>query len=300
MSIDVRSVLEDGLDAFLSKKAAVLIGLFVGFGALSSVAGDTFGLAVLDTITTVLTEQGGQLPPEAVQQLEEQRRQLGWALGVGIGPALALLVLSFFVGELARIGAVRALADDTTNDLERRHYTKNVVSIFLNRILAAIITFVLLAVSAGILIGIPGAIFPPLVLLTFVPFLYIAVGLYFASFAVTIDEVGALEGVSRGWEYAKGNRIKLVLIALAVAVVQFIVGIPTVLFVDFAAVGEGLGTTIQRTPGALIITVLVSGVNSVFQIAVASQTYIHLGNGGRDQRGPSTNESDQFTGETQF
>lgn len=301
MSIDIGSVFQDGIDAFLSRKSVVLMAVFVAFGVFSSIAGDTLGFAILDRVTELLLEQGETLPPEAQAQLEQQRRQLGWALDVGLGPAIVLIVASFFVGELVRLGAVRALADDSTDSLERRHYAKNVASIFLNRILAGIITFILLAITAVVTIVAPAAIFPPLVLLTIVPFFYVFIGLYFASFAVTIDEVGALDGVARGWEYAKGNRIKLALIAIAVGIIQFVIGIPTLLFVDFgAAAGEGLGTTIQRTPVALVITAVIGGINSVFQLALASQTYVHLGNRSGDAQGPTRTNDDEFAGETQF
>jgi len=176
----------------------------------------------------------------------------------------------------------------------------DLAAIFLHRVLAAIVTFALLAVSAILLLFVPIAIFPPLVLLTVVPFLYIAIGLYFATYAVTIDEVGALEGVAGGWQYAKGNRIKLALIAVGVFVVQFVIGIPSLLFVDFGAVGGGLETTIQRTPIALALTAIVGAIGTVFQIAVAAQTYLHLGSADVPPRGPDGTETDQFSGETQF
>jgi MFS family permease len=275
MSIDIGAVFEDGLHEWVTRKGAILVGLFVVVGVLGSVASDSLGLAIIDALVDFARDQGEPLPPESQEQLDATRENLGWALEVGVGAALALLVASFLVGEFVRIGAVRALADRSTDAFERQHYAENALSIFLHRIAAAIVTFVLLAVAFLITVFVPGLLFGPLAFLGLVPFLYVAIGLYFASFAVTIDEKSALDGIQYGWQLADGNRLNLVAITIGVVVVSFVISIPTFFFLDFGT-GGGLEVSIRRTPLALVGSALVGGVQSVFRLAIGAQAYTHL------------------------
>lgn len=300
MSISITGVFEDGIDEFISKKALALVGLFVLVSALGSIAGDTLGLAALDSVVESAKQQGTQFSAEETRQLEDARGEFAWGLGIGIGPAIALLATSFLVGEFVRIGAIRALADRNADWIEPRHYKRNVLSIFINRIIVAILTAILLVVAAFAFLLVPALIFPLLALLGVIPFLYVVIGLYFASFAVTIDEVGPLDGIQRSWELANGHRLVLVVITIGVGVVILAMSIPNFLFLDLEAASAELQTTMERTPLALAASVVVGGVQSVFRLAIASQTYVHLDRGSQPVDGPETGAVDSWGNDDQF
>lgn len=276
MPLDIGSIFRTALDEFLTRKAGILLGVFLVVGVFGSIAGDSFALASLESLADAVRETQGSLPPDLSDQVDAQREQLRWALEVGFGTASVLLVTSFLVGELARIPAVRGLADTTTDTLDRSHYATNVGSIFLNRVLVAIITFVLVAVTALLTVVIPGAIFAPLALLGVVPLLYVVLGLFFASYAVTIDEDSALDGIQRSWRYVNGNRLRLLLIGLVVLVVTFLLGLPMGLLLGLDGTTGGLMATLERSPAALVVGAVTGTITTVFTIAVAAQTYREL------------------------
>lgn len=302
MSLDPAAVFSDGIDEFLSRKALALAVLFAFVGALGSIAGDTFGIATIDWTLDVVSQTGGEGAADTRDQLRQQRERLAWGLDLPLGQAAVLVVASFLVGELARIGAVRALADADATELSVDHFTANVGRIFLNRVVVALLSGVVLLATGFATVFVPSLFFQPLAFLGLLPFVYVAIGLYFASFAVTLDEDGPIEGLRRAWQLASGNRLVLALIALAVALLTFVVGIPTAFLISIDPGTEGLATTIERTPTALVASALVGAITTVFRVAIAAATYLHLVDAerGTNRRAGADVHVDEFDADTRF
>jgi len=268
MTIDIGSVFEDGFDELLSRKGAVLGGVFLLVSLASTFLTQSFALAILD----VSADRGGATASE----LETVRDQLQYGLDIGLGPALVGLLLFILVAELVRIVAVRALGDRTTSALEPRHYGDGLLKLFVYRLLAGIILlflygFLLLAVM------IPTAIFPPLFIAAIPLLLYVAIPLYFVPIAVVVDEIGPLTAIQRAWDYGSGNRIRLLLVAIGVGVINLVLSSPTFLVSapgDLQG-GAGAGAFAQSGP-ALLVTVIVGAISSVFVVAMGVAAYANL------------------------
>jgi len=292
MAIDIGAVFEDGFDELLSRKALVLGGAFVVVSLASTFLTQSFALSILE-FTAARSDV-------SAAELQQARDQLQYGLDVGLGPALVALLLFVLVAELVRIVAVRALGDRTTNALERRHYGSGLLKLFAYRILAGIVLFVLYGLLFVVLMF-PTVLFPPLLLATVPIFLYVVIPLYFAPIAVVVDEIGPLTAIQRSWDYGGGNRIRLLLVAIGVGVISLVISSPTFLVsasADLQGGGAGTGAFVQSAP-ALLVTVLVGAVSSVFVVAMGVAAYNNLKD---DAAGPgeTAGESQEFGSSTEF
>lgn len=290
MSIDIGAAFGDGVDEFLSRKGAALAVVFFLVSIASSLATGSFVLAIADRL---------QRTGEVTQfQLEQLRAQAQFGLDVGLGPAVVLLLGLGLVAELARVVAIRALADTSTSALRPEHYTGGILRLYIYRVLVSIVLLVLYAVLGVVLLA-PAAIFPPLVLLVVPVFLYVAIALYFAPIAVVVDETGPLDAISNAWTYAKGNRLNLVAIAIGVIVVSFVITAPNLLFTGVTDAGESGVNAITSSPIAVVVSGVFGSLSTVFTLAVATSTYRQLAAGGSLDAGGAEN-ADQFGTETEF
>jgi MFS family permease len=296
MSIDIGAAFSDGVDEFLSKKGGALAGIFFLVSILSSLAGGSLILAVANTL-----EGRPDVRPEMIEQI---RSQAQFGLEIGIGPSIALLVGLGLVAELARVVAIRALADQSANALRPQHYSNGLLKLFLYRVLATIVVLVLYGVLLLVMFA-PAIVFAPAALLSIligVPvLLYVAIALYFAPIAVVVDESGPLDAISDVWSHAKGNRLNLVAIAIGVFIVSFVISAPNLLFSGVTDAGQLGADAITASPVAVVATGVFGSLSAVFTLAVATSTYLQLSFDGDDTRdaGGSAN-ADQFGTETEF
>jgi hypothetical protein len=292
MSIDIGQAFSDGVDEFLSRKGAALAGVFFVVTLVSSLASGSLILAIAETIE-------GE-PEVTATQLEQLRSQAQFGLDIGIGPSIVLLIAFGLVAELARIVAISALADGSSNRLRPRHYSNGILKLFVYRVLVTIVVFVLYGVLALVLFA-PTTLFPPLILLTIPVFLYVAIALYFAPIAVVVDESSPLDAISNAWTYAKGNRLSLVAIAIGVFVVSFAITLPNLLFsgsMDAAQLGA---EAITASPIAVVVSGVFGSLSTVFTLSVATCTYLQLaGDAADDSNMGRTADADQFGTETEF
>jgi hypothetical protein len=290
MSIDIGAAFSDGIDEFLSKKGVVLAGVFFVVNLLNSLTVGSVLLALANAI-----EGTPDASPAVIRQL---RAQAQFGLDIGMGRAIVVFVAFLLAAEFARIVAIRSLADTNTDSLLPRHYTGNLLTLFVYRIIVGVILFILYGVLALLALA-PGVMFAPLALLTVPVLIYVAIGLYFAPIAVVVDEIGPLDAIARAWEYAKDNRLKLVAIAIGVAVISFIITAPNLLFSGVTAANETGLTAITRSPVAVIVSGVFGSLSTVFTLSIATSTYLQLASANEPPEGGAAS-SDQFTTETQF
>lgn len=292
MSIDIGAAFSDGIDEFLSKKGAMLMGLFVIVGLAGSLATGS----VLQAIANAVEGTEGVSPAVA----EQLRAQAQFGFDIGLRSAIMLFLVYGLGAELARIVGIRALADSTTNTVLPEHYTGNVLTLFLYRVILAVVLFILYGVLALVLV-LPSVFFLPLALFAMPLFLYVALALYFAPIAVVVDEVGPLDAITRAWEYAKGNRLNLLAIAIGVVVISFVLSAPNLLFTGVATANDTGVTAITQSPIAVVVSSVFTALSTVFSLAVATSTYLQLSvdSGDAPNAGGSAN-ADQFGTETEF
>ncbi|MFC6951330.1 hypothetical protein [Halorubellus litoreus] len=297
MSIEPRVVFQDGIDAFLSRKAVALGALFVVVGTLASVAVDSLGLSLSEALLAAAREQG-PVPADVQAEYARLREQLAWAADVSVAGAFWLFVASVATGEVARIGAIRALADEESDDLRVEHFSRRFLRVFANRIVVAILTAVVLAVTAIPTLLLPSIVSEFLALLGLVPFAYVLVGVYFASFAVTLDDDGPLEAFTRSWSLAAGNRVPLVLVALGVLAVTLAFSLPTVVALPLPTGTGSLAAAVAASPAGFAVAAITGAIAAVFRIAIATHAYRQLLDRARptidDHANPATPTEDGF------
>jgi len=238
MSLQIGDAVRDGFRRTVRRNGLVLVGAFVGFGLINAVVTQSLTAAVTD-----LTARSGTA---AQPQLFPSPSAL--AIPISLPVALVLVILFAFVAEAFRVVAVRVFAgpetatipDDATSDLP---------ATVLNSFVANVVT------AVGVTIG--------LVLLVF-PGVYLAMALLFVRQEVAIGGDNAIDALSTSWTRTKGNRLSL----FALALVLFVVGLG-------ASAPGFLLQLVSPTVGTVVSTVL-TGVVSVFGIAVVTQAYEQL------------------------
>lgn len=296
MSIDIGAAFSDGVDEFLSKKGGALAGIFFLVSILSSLAGGSLIIAIANTL-----EGQPDVTPEMIDQV---RSQAQFGLDIGLAPSIVLLLTLGFVAELARVVAIRALADRSSSTLLPRHYSNGILKLFLYRLITSIIVSILYGVLLLVMFA-PAVVFAPAALLTMlvgIPvLLYVAIALYFAPIAVVVDEIGPLDAISNAWSYANGNRLNLVAIAIGVFIVSFVISAPNLLFSGVTDAGQFGAEAITASPIAVVATGVFGSLSAVFTLAVATSTYLHLSPGDDDTPNAGGNaNADQFGSETEF
>lgn len=296
MSIDIGAAFNDGVDEFLSWKGGALAGIFFVVSILGSLATGSLILAFANRIQ-------GQ-PDVGPEVIEQVRSQAQFGLDVGLGPAVLLLLSLGLVAELARVVAIRALADQSASTLLPRHYSKGLLKLLLYRVITTIIVSILYGVLLLVMFA-PAIVFAPAALLSIlvgIPvLLYVAIALYFAPIAVVVDETGPIDAISDVWSHAKGNRLNLVAIAIGVFIVSFIISAPNLLFSGVTDAGQFGAEAITASPIAVVATGVFGSLSAVFTLAVATSTYVQLSFDGDDTRDAGGNATaDQFGTETEF
>lgn len=243
VSLELSTLLSEGLDGLLSRTGAQLFGLLLLVGAVSTVVGQTLFSAWID----LAIEQAAD--PEVIDFLEE----LGpFPLAVDMpGPLLAaLVVLLPFVAEAIRIAAVRAFAAGELDGLPRSLATRRILRATILGWLGGVL--LLVGVSLGLV-------------LLIVPGIFIAVTAMFYRQEVAVADKGILDALAGTWNLTQGNRWQL----LGLLAVLWLIGLAIEMVGMFVPVGSLTGA---------LIRVVVSPVTTLFSAAVVTTAYVRLRN----------------------
>lgn len=242
MSIDVQETVSEGFDRATARNGLILAAVYFVVQLIN--------IAVSNTQAQNAMEQmGGQMPggfgplggaagPEAVQ---------GITLPLP-SPVLALLSLALaLVGVLLTLVAARLFVSDETETVPEEYYQRNLVGGFINLLIGSIVMAILVGIGLILLI---------------VPGIFLLVSFAFMIFVVSVEDESFVEGLSRSWDLAQGNRLDIFLVMLVIFVIGFVLNLVA-------------GAALFALPATIadVVTAAVSGFMSVFGIASIAQIY---------------------------
>lgn len=248
-SLDLDSLLSAGLDDMMSVTGGQLVGVLTGLGLLSTVLWQSIFATLLEEMLALVRENVGTTEPQmqtAVSELERTLDTMGWALDVSIPVLVGGLIVIAIASEAVMIAAVRAFAADELDGIPADLATRRLAIATLYGFLGGI------AVLIGVALG---------VVLLVVPGVMVYVGTLFFRQEVAIADKGPIEAISGSWALTKGNRWKLLALALVLLVIGSLVN---------SVVGAVPGTV-----GTVLSTVAASMV-AVFSVAVLTTAYVRL------------------------
>ncbi|WP_181685483.1 hypothetical protein [Halorhabdus salina] len=248
-SLDIGSLLADGLDGLLSRTGAQLVVLISAVGIVSTVLWQSIQLTVSETMLSYLRENFDLADPQVQTALTELERTID-AMGLTLDVSLPVIVVAIFalalLGEAVNIVAVRAFADGALDGIPRDLATRRLTMATLYGFLGG--TVLHIAIGLGlVLAAIPG--------------IFIYVGTLFFRQEIAIANKGPMAALSGTWKLTKGNRWML----FGLAVVLFLIGFVILLF-------PGI---VPGTAGSLV-SVVVSSIVGVFSIATITEAYVRL------------------------
>ena len=208
MALQLGRAISDGIGRVLSTTGAAL---FVGLLAIQLVTQVGINTAIV-----------GFLPPEAASAAATGSPGLSLPLPPGVGVALTLV--GIIVSTVYFVVLARALSRPRRelSTLPSTLYTRRIVRATLATFLAGLVVSV--AVSIGlVLLVLPG--------------IFLAASFFFFIFAAGVEDRGTLGSLRRSWGLARGNRLKLSLLVVAVGVVSGIVSTVGTLL-DFAGLSS--------------------------------------------------------------
>jgi phosphatidylglycerophosphatase A len=249
MSLDISDALSDGLSRTVERNGLLLMAVFLVFGVINTVSGQTLSAAATRFARRTLE----QLPPGATTgpTTLPTAAQTPLALPVPLPVALALVLLVALVAEAIRIVAVRTLVSDETETVPEEFVSRNIVMATLNGFVGGVVVLILVAVG---------------LLLFVVPGIFLALSFFFVRQEIAVEDRNFVEALSASWELTSGNRLSLFALALVLVVIGLVVSAVVGSLVALA------GVSILTT----IVTVVVSAVTTVFSIAVACRAYVQL------------------------
>jgi len=225
MALQLGQAISDGIGRVLSTTGAAL---FAGLLAIQLVTQVGINTAVV-----------GFLPPAAASATAAGSPGLSLPVPPGVGVALAFA--GIVVSAVYFVVLARALSRPRRelSTLPSTLYTRRIVRATLATVLGGLVVSV--AVSIGfVLLVLPG--------------IFLAASFLLFIFAAGVEDRGAIGSLRRSWALARGNRLKLSLLVVAVGVVGGLVGTVGTLL-DVAGLGS-------------LSDVVVTAVNSGFFVAV--------------------------------
>ena len=248
-SLDIGSLLSEGVDRLLSVTGAQLVVVLSVLGFVSTVLWQSLFMTLIEEMLAFVRETVDPADPQlqtAVDQLEQTLETIGLTLDVSIPVILAGLLVLALVGEAVMIVAARAFAADELDGIPAGLATRRLTIATIYGFLGGIV------VAIGIVIG---------ALFFFIPGVIVYIGTLFFRQEVAIADKGPLQAISGTWELTKGNRWFL----LALAIVLLLIGFGMTLVIGF----------LPGTVGTIVSTVATSVVG-VFSIAVITEAYVRL------------------------
>ncbi len=190
--------------------------------------------------------------------------------------ALVLGVIAIFLGTVGRIGLIRGVrqADDGAERLNFGELFSGSLPYFwrvflLNLLvgLAAFVIVIFMAIAFGVgvalTLGVGIICLLPLICLLVPVGMAVGVIVEQANIAIIVEELAIIAGLKRGWEVVKNNAGTYILMWLILVVglglLGILLGLPLVLVVAPAIVGEGLGTAQAARNGLILAGVCLVG-----------------------------------------
>lgn len=248
-SLDVVDVLSDGFSRAFRRTGLILMGLFFGLQFLSQAT--SFSL-----VQTLMQRFG----PDAMGPGGGFGGQANPFMGGGGVPGGITIPLPFpvlvVVGLALSVASVyltlvlgRTLASDHAESIPSEYYQRNVVGGVLNLILAGIVTSIAIAIGFVLLI---------------VPGIFLIISFAFVSLIVAVQDVNFIEAISQSWDMAKGNRVDILLIGAAIAVIVIVVSIISGIFSFLPVLNQ-------------LVTAVTQAFMTVFVMGVIAEAYLELG-----------------------
>lgn len=269
MSIDVGRALREGADDLTSARGALLYVLF----ALSALV----SLPVYQTLNRMMTDYviglaAAQQIAESLDTTVEELFGVATPLAVDVGvPILAGgLLVAFVVSEAVHFVAIRAFASDSDATLPTEDITSNVGRKLVVLLIASFVVQVLVFVGLGVFV---------------LPGLIAAVLVVFVRQAVVLSDAGIIGSVRKSGSLVLDNPFQVLAILVALLVVGFVVGIPT-MFVPLGTVPFS------------VLSALLGAVGTVYGVAVVTEAYRQVEDGETATGPPGPDDLDrEFTDE---
>jgi hypothetical protein len=259
MALDIGRALRDGFDRTTARNGGILAAVFVVFGIVNALVGQSLGRVWIEGFLDDLAEnppslEGTDLTTAEFQDLITETRDslaemlpLAELTGLSLAELLGLALILAFVAETIRIVTVRVFVRSDTESIPRELVTRNLPLAVLNGFVGGIV--------AGVLIGIAS-------LFLLLPGIFVAISFLFFRQEVATADKNFIEALSGSWALTSGNRIELFVLVLILVVIAPIVSLV-------------IGLLGSSTPVALLNTAVTSVV-LVYTVAVVSRAYDQL------------------------
>ncbi|WP_256289453.1 hypothetical protein [Halobellus inordinatus] len=245
MALQLSRAFTDGIDRVTTRTGGILFALLLLQQFL-----------LLASLNTVL---GAQVPPAAADAL-------GLSLPVPTAVAGVVLIGAFLFSAVYFVMLSRALTRPKAQlaSFPSELYTRRIGWASLTMLVAGVVSAVATMIGFFLLI---------------LPGLFLAPHFVFLIFAVGVEDRGVVGSLKRSWGLAKGNRLRLFVIVLLVAVSGMLIGVvPTVFQLAGApALGD-------------IASVLINGILYTFVYGIIAAAYVQLADDTGD-RGPESTTS---------
>lgn len=223
MSVRLGAAIGDGIKRILSRTGGVLFLAILVFEVVF--------------ITAINSLIAGFVPQEVTDQLG-----LTLQLPPAIAGTLTLIGVVFTAVYFVTIARALTRPYSELSSFPASLYTRRIVPATIATLIGGFITFVLIMIGLFLLI---------------IPGLFLAASFMFFIFAVGVEDRGIMSGLKRSWGLAKGNRLKLILFVLLIAITSGLISVvPTVFEAGGFHVISDLATALLNS----IVYVIMYGV----------------------------------------
>lgn len=237
------AVFEFALGRLATRTGALLVAAYVLFQLVTQVAAQSLAAEAV----------AGQLPTEATGQA------FPLAVGLPITVSGGLLVLFVVAGTALSIVSMRAFYRDTAAFPTAAHTRRLPTAVAVAFVVSVLVS---VAVAVGLIFLV-------------VPGVFLAVSLIFAVPLVAIEDAGVADAISGSWALAKGNRIRLFVLGVALVVASVLLSVPFTVLSFASPVAGDVGNAVA------------SGLIGVFGIALVVGAYSQVADGGEDGTTPA-------------
>lgn len=243
MSLDVGEALRDGFGRTTARNGLVLMLAIFVVSLSTTVFSQTVTVALVDALAELASEQGTQPPQEGDLGPTPFALPLSpWIAGIS-------LVVSWVLGQVVTIVAIRTFVSDVTDTIPGAFLRRRIGWVLVNVIVGQIVVGVLVLVGLVLLI---------------LPGIFLAVSLYFVTQVIAVEDEDFVEAMRESWRLARGSRIQIFLLAVVLVGLSFLVSIPSLLVAETLPVGAVLYSLVATAPV------------SVFAIATVARAYVQL------------------------
>jgi len=244
MSLDVGEALRDGVDRATERNAVLLMVVVAAVSLASTAFSQTFTAYTADALAELARQQGQEPPPD------DAFGSTPLALPLS-GPLAGLLfVVTAVLNQAVVIVAIRTFVSDATDAIPGAFVRRNIGWATLNAVVGGIVVGVMILVGLVFLV---------------VPGVLVWVSLLFFEQEVAVEDASLVEAMEESWALSKGNRVEILLLAIAL------------LLLTVAAVVPGAVLAAVAAPVAVaVLGALLGAVATVVSVAATSRAYVQL------------------------